>query len=120
MARRNGPLAERQDLPPEQVKALLDEGGIQLVDVREDYEWDAGRIGGARHVEMARLSGEAASIDRGTPVVFSCRTGARSGMATQAFRAAGYDAYNLDGGLVAWAASGLPLEPADTGYVADH
>ncbi|HEX3317814.1 MAG TPA: rhodanese-like domain-containing protein [Solirubrobacteraceae bacterium] len=120
MPRRNGPLAEQQDLSPEQVKALLDEGAIQLVDVREDHEWEAGRIGGARHIEMAHLSGEAASIDRETPVVFSCRVGSRSAMAAQAFRASGYDAYNLGGGLVAWAASGLPLEPAGAGYVAEH
>jgi hydroxyacylglutathione hydrolase/adenylyltransferase/sulfurtransferase len=40
-------------------------------------------------------------------------------MAASAFRRAGYDAYSLDGGIAAWAASGLPLEPTD-GRVADH
>ena len=40
-------------------------------------------------------------------------------MATQAFRAAGFEAYNLEGGLAAWARAGLPLEPKD-GVVADH
>jgi rhodanese-related sulfurtransferase len=40
-------------------------------------------------------------------------------MATQAFARAGFDAHNLAGGLVAWDAAGLPLEP-DGGYVADH
>ena len=39
-------------------------------------------------------------------------------MATEAFRGAGFDAYNLAGGLLDWDASGLPLEP-DGGYVAD-
>ena len=92
----------------------------QLIDVREDYEWDAGRIAGARHVEIAVLRSEAATIDRATPVVFVCRTGARSGMAAQAFRASGYDAYNLDGGLVAWTGHGLALEPDGSAYVADH
>jgi len=108
------------DLPPEKVKALQDAGEIQLVDVREDYEWNAGRIAGARHVEIAVLRSEAATIDRATPVVFVCRTGARSGMAAQAFRASGYDAYNLEGGLVAWTARGLALEPDGSAYVADH
>ena len=40
-------------------------------------------------------------------------------MATQAFRAAGWDAYNLDGGIRRWADDGLPIEP-DGGGVADH
>jgi rhodanese-related sulfurtransferase len=119
MARRNGPVAPEPDLDPQQVKELLDEGAIQVVDVREDHEWAAGRIGGARHIHLVRLSGEAESIDAETPVVFTCRVGSRSAMAAQAFRRSGYEAYNLDGGLVAWAASGLPLEP-EGGYVADH
>ena len=50
-------------------------------------------------------------------MVFYCRTGSRSAVAAQAFAAAGYDAHNLDGGLKAWVADGLPIEPAD-GHVA--
>jgi rhodanese-related sulfurtransferase len=42
--------------------------------------------------------------------------GGRSAMATQAFAAAGWDAYNLSGGIVSWVAAGLPIE----GHVADH
>jgi hydroxyacylglutathione hydrolase/adenylyltransferase/sulfurtransferase len=40
-------------------------------------------------------------------------------MAAHAFRRAGYDAYSLDGGMLAWSARGLPLDPPD-GTVADH
>lgn len=93
--------------------------GAQLVDVREAYEWEAGHIPGARHVELERLASQAATIDRDRPVVFQCRLGARSAMATQAFRAAGYDAWSMAGGLEAWHAEGLPLEP-EHGYVAEH
>jgi rhodanese-related sulfurtransferase len=49
-------------------------------------------------------------------VVFYCRSGGRSAMATQAFSEAGYDAHNMTGGLLAWDAAGLPLEP-ESGYV---
>jgi rhodanese-related sulfurtransferase len=102
-----------EDLTPARVAELL-RGGVQLIDVRESYERDAGRIpGDSAHIEMDRLSEEAGSIDRERPVVFYCRTGSRSGVAAQAFAAAGYDAHNLDGGLKAWVADGLPLEPAD-------
>ena len=52
-------------------------------------------------------------------MVFYCRLGARSGMAAQAFRRAGYDAWSMVGGLSEWDARGLPLEP-EGGHVADH
>jgi rhodanese-related sulfurtransferase len=94
-------------------------GAVQLIDVREDYEWDAGRIAGARHVELGAVAAQASTIDRETPVVFYCRVGSRSAMAANAFRQAGYDAYSMDGGILAWAGQGLPLEP-DGGEVAVH
>jgi rhodanese-related sulfurtransferase len=106
-----------EDLSPARVAELLGDGA-QLVDVREPYEREAGRIpDDSAHIEMDRLTDEAGSIDRDRPVVFYCRTGSRSALAAQAFSAAGYDAHNLDGGLKAWVADGLPIEPAD-GHVA--
>jgi rhodanese-related sulfurtransferase len=104
---------------PQQVAELLEQGSVQLIDVREQDEYEAGRIAGARHVPLVELSGEAETIDRDRPVVFYCLSGARSAMATEAFRTAGYDAHNMAGGLLDWDAAGLPLEP-DGGYVATH
>ena len=52
-------------------------------------------------------------------MVFYCRVGARSEMAAQAFRAAGFEAYSMRGGLVRWAQEDRPLAPQD-GHVADH
>jgi rhodanese-related sulfurtransferase len=98
---------------------MLDRGEIELIDVREQYEWDAGRIAGAKHIELERLAGRAEELPRERPIVFQCRLGARSAMATEAFRASGYDAYNLTGGISAWADRGLPLDP-DGGTVAPH
>jgi len=57
------------------------------------------------------LPAEAGSLDRERRIVFYCRSGSRSAMATDAFRASGYDAYNMAGGLEAWVDSGLPIEP---------
>jgi rhodanese-related sulfurtransferase len=107
------------DVQPDEVAELQRRGAVQVIDVREDHEWDAGRIPGARHVPLSHVTAQADSIDRATPVVFVCRVGGRSTMAAQAFRRAGYDAYSLDGGMLAWAGRGLPLDPAD-GVVADH
>jgi rhodanese-related sulfurtransferase len=112
-------MAGERDITPEQAEALVREQDAQLIDVREDQEWDAGRIGGARHVVLGEVAAQAPTIDQERPVVFYCRVGARSAMAADAFRRGGYDAYSLAGGLEAWAGEGRPLEP-DDGTVADH
>lgn len=107
------------DIDAGQVKELVRDGKVQLIDVREDYEWEAGRIAGARHLSMGEVAAQAETIHRETPVVFYCRVGGRSAMAANAFRRAGYDAYTMTGGLLEWERQGLPLEP-DGGYVAEH
>ncbi|CAA9481295.1 MAG: hypothetical protein AVDCRST_MAG30-809 [uncultured Solirubrobacteraceae bacterium] len=112
--------ADDVDVEPEEVERLLrEEEDVQLVDVREPYEHEAGRIEGARHVELERLASEAESLDRDRPVVFYCRLGARSGMAANAFRRAGYDARSMVGGLERWHGEGRPIVPED-GHVAPH
>jgi rhodanese-related sulfurtransferase len=108
------------ELDPGRVAALLaSEAPPQLIDVREPYEREAGHIEQSRHIELAGLSAAAETIERDRPVVFFCRVGARSLMAAQALRVAGYEAYSMDGGLVRWAQEGRPLSP-EGGYVADH
>jgi rhodanese-related sulfurtransferase len=105
------------EFTPHEVAELHQRGEIQLIDVRQPEEHQAGRIAGGRLVELAQLPAEVETIDRERPVVFYCRSGSRSAMATHAFRGAGFDAYNLAGGLLEWHAAGLPLDPSD-GYVA--
>ena len=105
------------DYTPGQVADLHGRGEVQLIDVREANEHEAGRIEGDRHIPLAELAARADTLDAGRPIVFYCRSGSRSAMATQAFRLAGYDAHNMAGGLLDWYAAGLPLLPAD-GHVA--
>jgi hydroxyacylglutathione hydrolase/adenylyltransferase/sulfurtransferase len=108
------------EISAEQVAQWLEQDSeVQLIDVRESYEHEAGHIAQARHIELERLASQADSIDREHRVVFQCRIGARSAMAAQAFRAAGFEAYSMEGGLTAWVERGLPVEP-EGGYVADH
>jgi len=105
------------DYTPQQVAELLEQGEIQLIDVRQPEEHEAGRIAGDRFIELAQLATQVETIDRDRPVVFYCRSGSRSAMATEAFRGAGFDAHNMLGGLIEWDAAGLPIDPPD-GYVA--
>jgi rhodanese-related sulfurtransferase len=106
------------DYTPREVAELLDDERVQLIDVRQRHEHEAGRIAGGRLIELDKLSAEAESIDRSRPVVFYCRSGGRSAMATEAFAQAGFDAHNMTGGLLEWHAVGLPIEPTD-GLVAE-
>ena len=107
------------ELSPERVAELHAAGEIELVDIREPHERDAGHVAGSRHIALAQISQEAESLDRDKPLVLYCRMGSRSSMALQAFKASGFDAHHMDGGLLAWAEKGLPLEP-DDGSVANH
>jgi rhodanese-related sulfurtransferase len=107
------------EVAPDWVLERHEAGEIQLIDVREDHEYEAGRVAGARHIELPLVATQADTIERDRPVVFYCRVGSRSIMAAGAFRRAGYEAYSMGGGLVAWEEEGLPLEPAD-GHVAAH
>jgi rhodanese-related sulfurtransferase len=86
---------------------------VQLVDVREDYEWVAGRIDGAVHLQLNLLMNGAGEFDKGRPVVAVCRSGNRSELATLMLRARGYEAYNLEGGVEEWDRQHLPLITSD-------
>ena len=99
------------ELTPQETARRMREEGLMLVDVREDYEWEAGRPAGALHIELTTLGENADRIPQDRPVAFICLAGMRSGQATQAFLARGYDAYNVIGGFHAWFEQGLPAEP---------
>lgn len=108
------------DVDPARVAEWLEEDpALQVIDVREVYERDAGHIAGTRHIELNNLSAAAATVDHERPVIFYCRVGGRSTMAAQAFRASGYEAYSMDGGLRRWADERRPLTP-EGAIVADH
>jgi rhodanese-related sulfurtransferase len=104
------------ELSPDQV-ATLD--SAQLIDVREAYEHEQGHIPGSRNIEVTELTAAAETLDRDKPVVFYCRSGDRSSMPAEAYRASGWDAYSIEGGLAAWVEAGQPIEPED-GVVAQR
>ena len=94
------------------VHVRMDE--IQLVDCREPYEWDAGRIDGAVHIPLnAIMSGAGDDLDHDRPVAVICRTGNRSELAATMLQARGFEAYNVAGGMEEWAAASLPYAAPD-------
>ncbi|HVP01587.1 MAG TPA: rhodanese-like domain-containing protein [Solirubrobacteraceae bacterium] len=114
------PLVDHEiEITPAQAEQALEAGTATVIDVREPYEWEAGRIDGVRHIELERLAAEAETIDRARPVIFQCRLGVRSLMAAQAFRRAGFEAWSMAGGIQRWADEGRPLVP-DHAQIAEH
>lgn len=92
-------------------------GEVLLVDVREDEEWAAGRAPTALHAPMSRLRQDTLPRDR--RVLALCRVGGRSAAVAQALDQLGYDVANVDGGMLAWSAAGLPVvrDGGETGTV---
>ena len=82
--------------------------GYAVLDVREQDEWDAGHVAGAVHIPLSELPTRIEELPDDDLIVV-CRSGGRSGQATDWLNHTGYDAINLDGGLKAWEAAGLPL-----------
>jgi molybdopterin/thiamine biosynthesis adenylyltransferase/rhodanese-related sulfurtransferase len=96
---------------PEEAKALLDRGGVQLVDVREPWEHDEAHIPGCRLIPLGEVPLRYGEIARETPVVVYCKSGGRSAKAVAFLLEQGYEkSLNLSGGILAWANAQLPIE----------
>jgi len=98
-------------IDPARLRELLDsESPPLLVDVRTAAEVARGSIAGARHIELATLPGRVAELDPGAPCVLFCQSGGRSAQACAYLAQRGFgQLYNLDGGVAAWARTGMPL-----------
>jgi rhodanese-related sulfurtransferase len=85
----------------------------QLVDVREDHEWEAAHAAGAVHLSKGIIERDIETTfpDKSTKLVLYCGGGYRSALATDNLQKMGYtNVISLDGGWRAIEASGLPLE----------
>lgn len=94
------------ELTPQQVSMRL--GEAQIVDVRETEELVDGMISGARHIPLEMLPESHATLDA-RPVIVVCRSGRRAAAAAEHLAAAGFDAGTMTGGMLEWAAEGLPM-----------
>jgi rhodanese-related sulfurtransferase len=99
----------------------LEMGRFQVVDVRFPNEWEAGHIDGAVHVPGDYVFDRVSELDLTRPVVTVCRSGSRSAEAAEELAGEGFDVQNLEGGIDAWVAQGLPIVTDDgrPGRVAD-
>ncbi len=81
-----------------------------LLDVRQPDEFRQGHIAGAKLIPLSELSRRINEIPKDREVVCVCRSGSRSGMAARQLTAAGFQAVNLSGGMMAWQRAGYPVK----------
>jgi adenylyltransferase/sulfurtransferase len=90
-------------MTPRELAARLASGPpVELIDVREPYEWQIGRLPGARLIPLGTVPDALSSIDATRDVVVYCRSGVRSASAAQQMAAAGMRVWNLKGGILRW------------------
>ncbi|MEY9870900.1 rhodanese-related sulfurtransferase [Streptacidiphilus sp. MAP12-33] len=80
-----------------------------LLDVREQDEWDAGHADGAVHIPMSEFVARLGELPDAEQLFVICRVGGRSAQVVQYLVAQGRTAVNVDGGMLAWEASGRAL-----------
>ena len=92
------------EMTPAELNDRLRQGeDVDLVDVREDFEWRLGFIPGARHVPLGRVREELGTFDSGRDVVFYCHSGNRSARAAEMLAESGHPkTWNLGGGFSRW------------------
>lgn len=100
-----------KSISPAKARELLASGAI-LVDIREPDEHARERVQGARHVPLSKLDEADLAVHDGKPVIFHCRSGARtagnwSRLAAKAGE--GCEVFVVEGGLEAWKRAGLPV-----------
>ncbi|MEN0083921.1 MAG: rhodanese-like domain-containing protein [Leifsonia sp.] len=105
---------QQRFLPEDEVSAarareLTEAGGAWLLDVREDFEWEAGHAPDAHHIPLGELGARQHELPEDRQLLIICRSGARSRMVTDALTEANYPAANVAGGMGAWQASGGPV-----------
>ncbi|HEY9535430.1 MAG TPA: rhodanese-like domain-containing protein [Mucilaginibacter sp.] len=94
-----------QEITVQELKDKMDNGeDFQLVDVREDFEYETSNIGGLL-IPLGGILVEANKISKDKPAVVMCRSGKRSAAAIAQLEQLGYtNLSNLQGGILAWAA----------------
>jgi rhodanese-related sulfurtransferase len=98
-------------LHPAELQEKLKNGKRPFVlDVRQPEEFRAGHIAGATLIPLGELKNKLARLPKAREIVCVCHTSSRSVSATRQLVAAGYNAFNMKGGMIAWQRANLPIK----------
>jgi rhodanese-related sulfurtransferase len=97
-----------QDISVRELQERIKKGEAPvMIDVREEFEWNMQHLSGVKKISLGNLPEKLDEIGelKGEEVVLICRSGGRSGRATDYLRQQGFSqARNLTGGMLAWKA----------------
>lgn len=111
---RRGEAEEEFEISPEELKQRLERNEVQLIDVREPFEWEICHIEGAKLIPLDQLPSKIHELDPAKPIVIYCHSGYRSAQAVKLLRELGLRrTYNLAGGIDAYAER---VDPSLTRY----
>ena len=83
---------------------------LRVIDVRQPAEIAAGTVPNAEAMPMHTIPLRMGELNKDEKLVLVCRSGARSAQACAFLQQQGFDeVYNLRGGMMGWAGSGLPI-----------
>jgi rhodanese-related sulfurtransferase len=92
-----------REITAKEVEALLNEGKkLNIIDVREVAEVAAGKIPGAVNLPLGLVEFRMNELDKSKEYMLVCRSGGRSGRATQFLESYGFNVINMAGGMLAW------------------
>jgi adenylyltransferase/sulfurtransferase len=110
--RRGGEVEGEFEITPEELKEKLEKEEIQLIDVREPFEWEICHMVGAKLIPLSQLPSRIHELDPTKPIVVYCHSGYRSAQAVKLLRELGLRrSYNLAGGIDAYAERVDPSMP---------
>jgi rhodanese-related sulfurtransferase len=93
-----------EEITASELETKLREGAkLNVIDVRERDEWQAGHIAQARNIPLSEFADRLDELNAGEdPIYFVCRSGSRSGKACDFLAAQGYKVVNMVGGMLSW------------------
>jgi len=97
---------------PTEATTWINRKKAQILDVRPEADFQAGRLPNAKHIAEDQIASgiDKLKLDRKLPVIVVCQSNVAARGPIKALEAAGFaEVKNLDGGVQAWTAAGLPL-----------
>ncbi|KPL60014.1 rhodanese-like domain-containing protein [Rossellomorea vietnamensis] len=93
-----------KQLTAKQVEELVTEGSqyLNIIDVREDDEVASGMIPDAKHIPLGSIESRMDELDKNKEYIMVCRSGGRSGQASQFLESKGFKVINMTGGMMSW------------------
>jgi rhodanese-related sulfurtransferase len=103
-------------LEPAEIQVKLKDDTAYVIDVREPIEYAEVRFAGLSLMLLSQFDPSSISPLENKTLIFHCRIGQRCGLALEQLIVAGYkgEIYRMVGGLLAWAATGLPVETGES------